>query len=90
MRGAVAENRLQREENGDISYLLKAPWSDGTKAVHFTPLEFVDRSAIAIEARSLRPWYPHRGCTRFGIMECSPRTIRGGQRWYRRGEWNRA
>ena len=43
MRGAVAENRLQREENGDISYLLKTPWSDGTKAVQFTPLEFVEK-----------------------------------------------
>lgn len=52
MRGAVAENRLQREENGEISYLLKTPWSDGTKAVQFTPLEFVDRAAIAIEAKS--------------------------------------
>jgi hypothetical protein len=48
MRGAVAENRLQREENGDISYLLKAPWSDGTKAVHFTPLEFVEKLAALV------------------------------------------
>ena len=48
MRGAVAENRLQREENGDISYLLKTPWSDGTKAVQFTPLEFVEKLAALV------------------------------------------
>ena len=48
MRGAVAENRLQREENGEISYLLKTPWSDGTKAVQFTPLEFVEKLAALV------------------------------------------
>ena len=36
------------EENGDISYCLKAPWSDGTKAVQFTPLEFVEKLAALV------------------------------------------
>ena len=88
MRGSVAENRLQWEENGEISYLLKTPWSDGTKAVQFTPLEFVDRAAIAIRAKSLQPWCPHRGCTRSGIRGCLPLTIRGEKRWCRNEPFN--
>jgi hypothetical protein len=48
MRGAVAENRLFLEENGEVSYLLKTPWSDGTMAVQFTPLEFVEKLAALV------------------------------------------
>ena len=48
MRGTVAESRLIRESSGDVSYLLKTPWSDGTKAVQFTPVEFVEKLAALV------------------------------------------
>ena len=47
-RGAVSESRLHIEENGDVSCQLKNPWSDGTTAVRFTPLEFVEKLAALV------------------------------------------
>jgi hypothetical protein len=39
----VADSRLYRLENGDVGYMLKTGWSDGTFAVRFSPMEFIER-----------------------------------------------
>lgn len=43
-RPAVAESRPMSMENGDIGYSLKSRWSDGTFAVRFSPLEFIEKT----------------------------------------------
>jgi hypothetical protein len=47
-RPPVAESRLIRCENGDIGYGLKTPWSDGTYAVRFSPMEFIEKLVALI------------------------------------------
>lgn len=47
-RPPVAEHRLYRIENGDIGYMLKSQWNDGTFAVQFSPLEFIEKLVALI------------------------------------------
>jgi len=42
-RPAVSEERLSQASNGDIIYKLKKPWTDGTTAVIFSSLEFLEK-----------------------------------------------
>jgi hypothetical protein len=47
-RPALSEERLSTNVRGEIIYRLKKPWSDGTLAVKFTPMEFMERLAALI------------------------------------------
>jgi hypothetical protein len=42
-RPAIAEMRLSEARDGGIVYRFKREWSDGTQAVYFTPLEFIEK-----------------------------------------------
>lgn len=42
-RPPVAESRLRKLDNGDVGYFLKTQWNDGTIAVRFSPLEFIEK-----------------------------------------------
>jgi len=44
----VSEERLSTSTNGDILYTLKKAWSDGTTAVVFSPLEFMEKLAALV------------------------------------------
>jgi hypothetical protein len=52
-RSSVSLERLSETDEGNIKYELKSPWSDGTTAVLFSKLEFLEKLA------SLVP-YPHK------------------------------
>ena len=41
--GHLAKSRLERREDGTLVVGLKREWSDGTTALVFSPLEFVER-----------------------------------------------
>jgi hypothetical protein len=43
LRPPVSEKRLERRNNGDVILRLKSEWSDGTKAMEFTPHEFIEK-----------------------------------------------
>jgi hypothetical protein len=47
-RPPVSEQRLYRADNGDVGYMLKTPWHDGTFAVRFTPTEFIEKLVALI------------------------------------------
>ncbi len=47
-RPALSEERLSTNVRGEIIYRLKKPWSDGTLAVKFTPMEFMERLAALV------------------------------------------
>ncbi len=47
-RSALSEARLSRNQQGDIVYKLKTPYSNGTTHVVFTSLEFIARLAALI------------------------------------------
>ncbi|MGK5089669.1 transposase [Bdellovibrionota bacterium FG-2] len=42
-RPPIAEGRLSEASNGDLIYRFKKDWSDGTSAVRFSPLEFLEK-----------------------------------------------
>ena len=61
-RPAIAEMRLSEDRNGNIVYRFKKEWSDGTEAVTFTPLEFIEKLVALIPE-------PRRHLTRFhGVL----------------------
>jgi len=43
LRPPVSEKRLNRRNNGDVLLELKSEWSDGTRAMCFTPHEFIEK-----------------------------------------------
>lgn len=43
LRPPVSEKRLTRRNNGDVILQLKSEWSDGTRAMEFTPHEFIEK-----------------------------------------------
>ena len=47
-RPPVAEMRLSEARDGGIVYRFKKEWSDGTQAVYFTPLEFMEKLVALI------------------------------------------
>ena len=47
-RGPVANSRIYRDDNGDIGYMLKTPWSDGTFAIRLSALEFIEKLVALI------------------------------------------
>ena len=47
-RPAVAESRLSINEQGDVVYRFKKPWSDGTTAIKLTPMEMMERLAALV------------------------------------------
>lgn len=47
-RPPVADGRLYETSDGDIGYRLKKMWNDGTQAVLFTPLEFIEKLVALI------------------------------------------
>ena len=51
-RGALSEQRLQQNSQGQVVYTLKTPYNNGTTHVVFTPLEFMARLAALIPP----PW----------------------------------
>lgn len=42
-RPAIAESRLSVNNQGNVVYRFKKPWSDGTTAIKMTPLEFMEK-----------------------------------------------
>ena len=47
-RPALSETRLGQQEDGRIIFHLKRLWSDGTRALLFTPLQLVERLALMV------------------------------------------
>ena len=47
-RPPIAEMRLYESSDGNIVYRFKKEWSDGTQAVQFTPLEFIEKLVALI------------------------------------------
>ena len=47
-RPPIAEGRLERSEAGEVIYRFKKKWSDGTRAVVFSPLEFMEKLVALI------------------------------------------
>ena len=47
-RPPVASDRLYRTKDGDIGYMLKSQWNDGTYAVKFSPMEFIEKLVALI------------------------------------------
>ena len=47
-RPAIAESRLSINEEGDVVYRFKKPWSDGTTSIKMTPLELLERLAALV------------------------------------------
>ena len=43
LRPPVSEKRLKRLNNGDVILELKSEWSDGTRAMLFKPMEFIEK-----------------------------------------------
>ena len=42
-RPPIANDRLRMRSDGAVSYTMKAPWSDGTRAVSMSPLDLIAR-----------------------------------------------
>ena len=47
-RPPIAEGRLERSLAGDVIYRFKKKWNDGTQAVFFSPLEFIEKLVALI------------------------------------------
>ena len=47
-RPPIAEMRLTEASDGGIVYRFKKEWSDGTQAVYFSPLEFIEKLVALI------------------------------------------
>jgi hypothetical protein len=47
-RPPIAEMRLSEARDGGIVYRFKKSWSDGTQAVYFSPLEFIEKLVALI------------------------------------------
>ena len=47
-RPPIAEMRLKEVADGGVIYRFKKEWSDGTTAVYFTPLEFIEKLVALI------------------------------------------
>ena len=43
LRPPISDKRLRRVNNGDVQVELKSEWSDGTRALCFTPHEFIEK-----------------------------------------------
>jgi hypothetical protein len=43
LRPPISERRLHRRNNGEVLLELKSEWSDGTRAMCFTPHEFIEK-----------------------------------------------
>ena len=42
-RGPIAEERLEKTDDGNILYKLKNPWPDGTTGVKLSPSELIEK-----------------------------------------------
>ena len=51
-RPPIAEQRLERDDSGDIVYHLKNSWSDGTSGVKLSPSELIEKLVALIPPRS--------------------------------------
>ncbi len=47
-RPAIANERLKRDEAGDVVLELKSAWRDGTTHIKMSPLEFMQRLAALV------------------------------------------
>ena len=47
-RPPIAEGRLERSPAGEVIYRFKKKWSDGTHAVLFSPMEFIEKLVALI------------------------------------------
>jgi hypothetical protein len=47
-RPAIASERLSIDPDGRVAYRLRRPWSDGTSAIVFEPLAFLERLAALV------------------------------------------
>ena len=47
-RPPIAQDRVSLLPDGRVSYRLKRPWNDGTTAVVFRPLEFIEKLAALV------------------------------------------
>ena len=48
LRPAIATERLELLDDGNYRYELKRPWSDGTEAFLFEPLELMEKLAALV------------------------------------------
>jgi hypothetical protein len=51
-RPPIAEERLERDDSGDIVYRLKNSWSDGTTGIRLSPSEMIEKLIALIPPRS--------------------------------------
>jgi len=51
-RPPIAEDRLGRNEAGEIEYRLKQAWSDGTAGIKLSPSELIEKLMALIPPRS--------------------------------------
>lgn len=51
-RPPTAEERLERNDAGEIGYRLKQPWSDGTAGIKLSPSELIEKLIALIPPRS--------------------------------------
>jgi hypothetical protein len=47
-RGPLAHDHLEQDDNGDLIFHFRKPWSDGTSAVKFKPLEMIEKMVALI------------------------------------------
>jgi len=47
-RPAIAEERLSTNVRGEVILRFKKPWTDGTTAIKFSPMEFMERLAALV------------------------------------------
>ena len=50
-RGAISNERVEIQDNGNIRLKLKSPWRDGTSHLLFTPQEFLEKLSAIIPKR---------------------------------------
>ncbi len=62
LRGPIAEERLSLTKDEQVLYRLRKPWSDGTTAIKFSPIEFIAK-IVPLVAR------PHVNLVKyFGVL----------------------
>lgn len=51
-RPPISEQRLERDDSGDVVYHLKNSWSDGTRGIKLSPSELIEKLIALIPPRS--------------------------------------
>ena len=62
---AIASERPQLADDGSVVYHLRRPFGDGTRAVRFDPLTFLEKLAALVPPPRAPPRDPEPGCDPF-------------------------